>query len=247
MTSEREATAGINDPVEAVSSLRVIMLGPPGAGKGTQAKRIATAYDIPHISTGDILRDNVARDTELGREAKSFMDAGDLVPDEVVVGMLADRISEPDAANGFNLDGFPRTVPQAQVLENLLVERETPLDVVLRLAVDHDEVVRRLTGRRTCKDCGAVYHLDHNPPAKAGACDACGGEVVQRDDDKEEVVLNRLDVYHRQTEPLEFFYWQRGLLRDVAAVGDVGDVTERAMSVLSEYAEPKSAQPATES
>ena len=219
-------------------TMRVIMLGPPGAGKGTQATRIADAYDIPHISTGDIFRANVKGGTELGKKAQEYMDAGDLVPDEIVIGMVADRLGEDDARSGFNLDGFPRTVPQAQALEELLAERGTPLDVVLRLAVDEEEVIRRLTGRRTCSECGAVYHLEYEPPAEEGVCDRCGGKLQQRDDDSEEVVRNRLDVYHRQTEPLEFFYWQRGLLRDVEAVGTVDEVTQRALDVLAEYEEP---------
>ena len=219
-------------------TMRVIMLGPPGAGKGTQATRIAAAYDIPHISTGDIFRANVKGGTELGNKAKEYMDAGDLVPDEIVIGMVADRLAEDDAASGFNLDGFPRTVPQAQALEELLADRGTPLDVVLRLAVDEEEVISRLTGRRTCTECGAVYHVDHEPPSEEDVCDRCGGTLRQRDDDSEEVVRNRLDVYHRQTEPLEFFYWQRGLLRDVEAVGTVDEVTQRALDVLAEYEEP---------
>ncbi len=219
--------------------MRVIMLGPPGAGKGTQAARIAAAYGIPHISTGDIFRANVKGGTDLGREAKAYMDRGDLVPDEVVIAMVRDRLSEDDADKGFNLDGFPRTVPQAQALEELLADIERPIDVVLRLAVDKDEIVSRLTGRRTCRDCGAIFHVEDNPPKEEGVCDVCGGELYQRDDDTEEVVMNRLDVYHRQTEPLEFFYWQRGLLRDIEAVGTVDDVTRRALSVLSEYEEPE--------
>ncbi len=218
--------------------MRVIMLGPPGAGKGTQASRIADAYRIPHISTGDIFRQNVKSATDLGRQAQQYMDAGELVPDDVVVGMVGARLAEPDAKSGFNLDGFPRTVPQAQSLEDLLVDRGTPLDVVLRLAVDEDEVVHRLTGRRVCRNCGAVYHVDYNPPSEPGVCDACGGELYQRDDDREEVVLNRLDVYHRQTQPLEYFYWERGLLRDVEALGTVDEVTQRALAVLREYEEP---------
>jgi adenylate kinase len=219
--------------------MRVIMLGPPGAGKGTQATRIAAAYGIPHISTGDIFRANVKGGTELGREAKGYMDKGDLVPDGVVIGMVQDRLTEDDCLSGFNLDGFPRTVPQAQALEEFLAEHERPIDVVLRLAVDESEIVKRLTGRRTCRECGAIFHVEDNPPATPGVCDVCGGELYQRDDDTEEVVMNRLEVYHRQTEPLEFFYWQRGLLRDVEAVGEVDEVTRRALDVLREYEEPK--------
>jgi adenylate kinase len=216
--------------------VRVILLGPPGAGKGTQAGNIAEAYDIPHISTGDILRANVREGTELGLEAKRFMDAGDLVPDDVIIGMVGDRLAQPDAAKGFLFDGFPRTVPQAEALEALLQQREQPLDVVLRLAVDEDEVVSRLTGRRTCTGCGAVFHVTHQPPSTEGVCDACGGELVQRDDDREDVVRNRLEVYRRSTEPLEEFYWNRGLLRDVEAVGTVAEVGQRAAAVLAEHA-----------
>jgi adenylate kinase len=216
--------------------VRVILLGPPGAGKGTQAGNIAAAYGIPHISTGDILRANVREGTDLGLEAKRFMDAGDLVPDEVIIGMVGDRLEQPDAAQGFLFDGFPRTVPQAEALEKLLLEREQPLDVVLRLAVDEDEVVSRLTGRRTCTQCGAVFHVDHQPPTTEGVCDSCGGELVQREDDQEDVVRNRLEVYRRSTEPLEEFYWNRSLLRDVEAVGTVDEVAQRAAKVLAEHA-----------
>jgi adenylate kinase len=216
--------------------VRVILLGPPGAGKGTQAGNIAASYGIPHISTGDILRANVREGTELGLEAKRFMDAGDLVPDDVIIGMVGDRLAEPDATQGFLFDGFPRTVPQAEALERLLQDRDQPLDVVLRLAVDEDEVVTRLTGRRTCTGCGAVFHVTHQPPATEGVCDACGGELVQRDDDREDVVRNRLEVYRRSTEPLEEFYWNRGLLRDVEAVGTVDEVAQRAAAVLAEHA-----------
>jgi len=177
----------------------------------------------------------VREGTALGREAKRFMDAGDLVPDDVIIGMVGDRLAEPDTAIGFLFDGFPRTVPQARALEALVNERDTPIDVVLRLVVDHDDVVVRLTGRRTCEDCGAVFHELHQPPAEAGRCDACGGKLVQRDDDREEVVLNRLEVHRTQTAPLEHFYWERGLLRDIEATGSVDDVTARAIGVLAEY------------
>jgi adenylate kinase len=214
----------------------VILLGPPGAGKGTQAGRIAETYDIPHISTGDILRANVREGTELGAKAKTFMDAGDLVPDEVILGMVGDRLTEPDAKDGFLFDGFPRTVPQAEALEQLLLESEQPLDVVLRMVVDTREVVQRLTGRRTCKSCGAVNHAVYDPPATEGVCDRCGGELVQREDDSEDVVLNRLEVYRRSTEPLEEFYWGRGLLRDVEAVGAVDEVGARIDGILRDLA-----------
>jgi adenylate kinase len=218
--------------------VRIILLGPPGAGKGTQASRIAETFGIPHISTGDILRANVRDGTELGREAKRFMDAGDLVPDEVIIGMVGDRLGEPDAGSGFLFDGFPRTVPQAEALEALLIERSAPLDVVLRLAVPQDEVVARLTGRRTCAGCGRIFHLVFDPPSEEGRCDDCGGELTQRDDDTESVVLNRLEVYRMQTEPLEHFYWERGLLRDVEAVGPVDEVNERAVAILRGYEQP---------
>jgi adenylate kinase len=218
--------------------VRVILLGPPGAGKGTQAVRVSETFGIPHISTGDIFRENVRGDTELGREAKRYMDAGELVPDEVVVSMVGDRLAQADAAEGFCLDGFPRTVPQAQALEDLLVERDAPLEVVVRFAVSEDEVVQRLTGRRSCPECGKVFHVEHAPPEAEGVCDACGGELIQREDDTEDVVLNRLEVYRKQTEPLEHFYWERGLLRDVEAVGDVDDVTARTLDLLREYAGP---------
>ncbi|MEX2549853.1 MAG: adenylate kinase [Nitriliruptoraceae bacterium] len=219
--------------------MRVILLGPPGAGKGTQAVRIADAYDIPHISTGDILRANVSEGTPLGAKAKRYMDDGDLVPDEVIIGMVGDRLREPDAANGFLFDGFPRTVPQAEALEALLVENETPLDATLRLSVPRDEVVRRLTGRRTCTACGRIYHLEFDPPEDESVCDDCGGELIQRDDDHEDVVRNRLDVYTAQTEPLEHFYWERGLLRDVEAVGTPDEVFASASAILSTIRQPR--------
>jgi adenylate kinase len=219
------------------NDVRIILLGPPGAGKGTQAVGIAEMCDIPHISTGDILRANVRAGTELGEEAKRYMDAGDLVPDGVIIGMVGDRLDEADATSGFLFDGFPRTVPQAEALEQLLVDRGTPLDVVLRLAVDEAEVVKRLTGRRTCSECGRIFHVEFDPPSTEGRCDECGGELVQRDDDREDVVLNRLEVYRNQTEPLEHFYWQRGLLRDVEAVGSVEEVQARARAVLAEFGE----------
>jgi adenylate kinase len=212
--------------------VRIILLGPPGAGKGTQASRIADAYTIPHISTGDILRGHVREGTPLGVEAKTYMDAGDLVPDQLVMRMVGDRLREPDAAHGFLFDGFPRTVPQAEALEHLLMEHEAPLDAVLRLAVPNEEVIARLTGRRTCSQCGRIFHVEFDPPQEEGRCDECGGELRQRDDDTEEVVRNRLDVYRAQTEPLEHFYWERGLLRDVEATGTPDEVFASARSIL---------------
>lgn len=215
--------------------MRIILLGPPGAGKGTQAVRLVERWRIPHISTGDILRANVREGTPLGSEAKRFMDAGDLVPDEVIIGMVGERLAGPDTAAGFLFDGFPRTVPQARALEAVVNERDTPIDVALRLVVDHADVVGRLTGRRTCSGCSRIFHVVTDPPSAEGRCDDCGGEIVQRDDDGEEVVLNRLEVYRTQTAPLEHFYFERGLLRDIRAVGTVDEVTERAVEVLGEY------------
>ncbi len=212
--------------------LRLVLIGPPGAGKGTQAAKIAERYSISHIATGDIFRANVKGGTELGRKAKEYMDAGELVPDEVVVDMVRDRLQEDDAADGFLLDGFPRTVPQAQALEAILDELGRPLHVVLRFSIDDDEVVKRIAGRRVCVDCGATYHVEIDAPEDPGTCDECGGQVIQREDDQEEVVRNRLDVYHRETEPLEFFYWQRGLLQDVEAEGSLDEVTSRAFEAI---------------
>lgn len=214
--------------------MRTILLGPPGAGKGTQAAKLTDVHDVPHISTGDILRANVKEGTELGVEAKRFMDAGDLVPDDVIIGMVGDRLDEPDATSGFLFDGFPRTVPQAEALEALLAERDTPLDAVLELVIDHDEVVRRLTGRRTCSGCGRIFHVEFDPPATEGVCDDCGGELTQRDDDTEEVVRNRLAVYREQTEPLVAFYRDRGLLHQLDATGTVSEITARAQALLAD-------------
>lgn len=220
--------------------MRVIMLGPPGAGKGTQASRIAERYGIPHISTGDMFRANLKAGTPLGQEARQYMDAGQLVPDDLVVRMVDDRLSWDDAQDGWDLDGFPRTIGQAEALDELLEERGTPIDVVLRFSVDDDEVVERLSGRRVCRDCGEIYHVHANPPAEEGVCDACGGELYQRDDDQEEVIRNRLASYVEDTEPLEQFYAERGLLRDVEAVGDIDDVTDRALAVLADIEPPPS-------
>ena len=219
--------------------MRLILLGPPGAGKGTQAVRIAQRYSIPHISTGDILRTNVSEGTDLGTQAKRYMDAGDLVPDELVIAMVGARLGADDAAAGFLFDGFPRTVPQAEALAQLLAERDDPLDAVLRLAVDEREIVERITGRRSCVQCGRIYHVRFDPPSTPGRCDECGGELIQRDDDTEEVVLNRLAVYRRSTEPLEDFYWQRGLLRDVEAAGSPDQVAEHAFAILDEVADQR--------
>ena len=215
--------------------MRLVLVGPPGAGKGTQAQFIASHFAIPKISTGEIFRANVSEGTELGVEARKFMDAGDLVPDEVTIAMVKDRIGHDDARTGFLLDGFPRTVRQAEVLDELLDPMSSPLDVVLELVVDDDEVVRRLSGRRTCHQCGHVWHLDFDPPGTEGICDRCGGELFQRDDDSEDTIRHRLEVYADQTSPLIGYYGDKGLLRGVDATGPVEDVTERAINALRRF------------
>ncbi|GIH69647.1 adenylate kinase [Sphaerimonospora thailandensis] len=217
--------------------MRLVLVGPPGAGKGTQAQFIASHLSIPKISTGDIFRANVSGGTPLGKLAKEYMDRGDLVPDEVTVAMVRDRLSEDDAQEGFLLDGFPRNVPQAEVLKKMLAEFGTTLDLVLELVVDDDEVVRRLAGRRTCRSCGKVWHVLFDPPAEPGVCDACGGELFQRDDDREETIRHRLEVYQEQTAPLVAFYADEGILVGVDATGPVEEVTQRAMAVLRRFAD----------
>jgi adenylate kinase len=215
--------------------VRLVLVGPPGAGKGTQAQFIASHFAIPKISTGDIFRANVSAGTELGVEARKFMDAGDLVPDEVTIAMVKDRLAQDDARTGFLLDGFPRTLRQAEELDQMLEEMDALLDVVLELVVDDDEVVRRLSGRRTCHRCGHVWHLDFDPPGTAGICDRCNGELFQRDDDSEETIRHRLEVYADQTSQLIGYYGDRALLRGVDATGPVEDVTERAINALRRF------------
>jgi adenylate kinase len=215
--------------------VRVVLLGPPGAGKGTQAQFIAGRLAVPAISTGDIFRANVSGQTELGMKAKVFMDAGDLVPDEVTIAMVKDRLSHDDVSEGFLLDGFPRTVHQAEVLDGMLAGHGSAVDVVLELVVDDEEVVRRLSGRRTCRQCGHVWHVDFDPPADEGTCDRCSGELFQRDDDSEDTIRHRLEVYADQTSPLIGYYGDRGLLRGVDATGPVEDVTERAINALRRF------------
>ena len=215
--------------------MRVVLVGPPGAGKGTQAQFLASHLSIPKISTGDIFRDNVSHGTALGRKAQKYMERGDLVPDEVTIAMITDRLADDDTQAGFLLDGFPRNVPQAETLKKLLTSWETKLDVVLELVVDDDEVVRRLSGRRGCRRCGRIWHVVFDPPVTPGICDDCGGELFQRDDDREETIRHRLDVYQQQTTPLVSFYADEGTLLGLDATGPVDEITERALRALRRF------------
>ncbi|MCZ4602618.1 adenylate kinase [Streptomyces sp. Lzd4kr] len=213
--------------------MRIVLVGPPGAGKGTQAAFLAKNLSIPHISTGDLFRANISQQTELGKLAKSYMDAGNLVPDEVTIGMAKDRMEKPDAENGFLLDGFPRNVSQAEALDEMLQSESMKLDAVLDLEVPEEEVVKRIAGRRICrKDSSHVFHVTYSKPKTAGVCDACGGELYQRDDDSEETVRKRLEVYHTQTEPIIDYYKAQGLVVTISALGKVEEVTGRAMEAL---------------
>ncbi|MCW2572915.1 MAG: adenylate kinase [Frankiales bacterium] len=216
--------------------MRLVLVGPPGAGKGTQAQFIAEHVGVPKISTGDIFRANVSQGTPLGLQAKEYMDRGDLVPDEVTIDMVRNRLQEKDAVGGFLLDGFPRTVPQAETLDDILRETaDAKLDVVLELVVDNEEVVRRLSGRRTCRTCNHIWHVDFDPPQVSGVCDLDGGELFQRDDDKPATIENRLDVYDEQTAPLIAYYAGRGVLVGIDATGPVDDVTLRAIDALRPF------------
>ncbi|MGW0708788.1 adenylate kinase [Streptomyces sp. NPDC002643] len=213
--------------------MRIVLVGPPGAGKGTQAAFLAKNLSIPHISTGDLFRANISQKTELGKLAKSYMDAGNLVPDEVTIGMAKDRMEQPDAEKGFLLDGFPRNVSQAEALDGMLDEESMKLDAVLDLEVPEEEVVKRIAGRRICRnDSAHVFHVTYKQPKQEGVCDACGGELYQRDDDSEETVRKRLEVYHTQTEPIIDYYKAQGLVVTISALGKVEEVTQRAMDAL---------------
>ncbi|MER6415556.1 adenylate kinase [Streptomyces humidus] len=213
--------------------MRIVLVGPPGAGKGTQAAFLAKNLSIPHISTGDLFRANISRQTELGKLAKSYMDAGNLVPDEVTIGMAKDRMEQPDAEGGFLLDGFPRNVSQAEALDEVLRSESMKLDAVLDLEVPEEEVVKRIAGRRICrKDSSHVFHATYSPPKEDGVCDVCAGRLYQRDDDSEETVRTRLEVYHTQTEPIIDYYKAQGLVVTISALGKVEEVTARAMEAL---------------
>ncbi|CDD48713.1 adenylate kinase [Firmicutes bacterium CAG:534] len=212
--------------------MKIIMLGAPGAGKGTQAKMIAEKYSVPHVSTGDIFRANIKNGTELGKEAKKYMDQGLLVPDELTVKILLDRVAQDDCKNGYVLDGFPRTIPQAQVLDKALSELDDAIDYAINVDVPDENIIRRMGGRRACLTCGATYHVEHIPPKKEGICDACGSELVLRDDDKPETVKNRLDVYHKQTQPLIDFYEAKGILKSVDGTVPMEDVFAAITEIL---------------
>ena len=215
--------------------MRLVLVGPPGAGKGTQAQFLSSHLSIPKISTGDIFRDNVSHGTTLGRRAQAYMERGDLVPDEITIAMVTDRLADDDAGAGFLLDGFPRNVPQAETLKKLLSAWDTRLDVVLELVVDDDEVVRRLSGRRTCRRCGRVWHATFDPPSRHDICDDCGGELFQRDDDREETIRHRIEVYQQQTSPLISFYADEGILLGIDATGPVDEITDRALNALRRF------------
>jgi adenylate kinase len=215
--------------------MRLVLVGPPGAGKGTQAEFIAAQLAVPKISTGDIFRANVTQGTPLGVEAKRYMDAGQLVPDEVTINMVRARLAEPDTEDGFLLDGFPRTTPQAVALDKLLADLGTALDLVMELVVDDDEVIRRLSGRRTCRGCGKIWHVEFDATTAEGICDRCGAELFQRDDDKAETIANRLVEYADKTAPLVDYYGAQGKLVGIDATGPVEDVTVRAIDALRSY------------
>lgn len=213
--------------------MNLILLGGPGAGKGTQAKLIVEEYKIPQISTGDMLREAVKQGTELGKKAKEYMDKGELVPDEIVIGIVRDRLKQPDCEKGFILDGFPRTIAQAEALDKMLDEIGKKIDAVINIYVPEEEIVKRIVNRRTCKKCGAIYHLIYSPPKESNKCDKCGGELYQRDDDKEETVRERLRVYKQQTEPLIEYYEKKGILYNVDGTKDINGVFEEIKGVLS--------------
>ncbi len=212
--------------------MRLVLLGAPGAGKGTQAKMLIEKYGIPQISTGDILRKAVADGTPLGKEAKVIMDKGELVTDEIVIGLVKERLAQDDCKNGYILDGFPRTTPQAEELDNVLSAMNSPLDVALSVDVDMNDLMQRLTGRRTCKGCQQMYNLHFSPPQKDGVCDKCSGELYQRDDDQEATIKNRLEVYEKSTAPLIDYYGKKNILKSVEGVGSIDDIFNKICTLL---------------
>ena len=214
--------------------MKIIMLGAPGAGKGTQAKKIADTYKIPHISTGDIFRANIKEGTELGKKAKEYMDQGLLVPDELVVNLVVDRVQKEDCANGYVLDGFPRTIPQAECLDEALTKLNTKIDYAINVEVPDENIINRMSGRRACVACGATYHIVHIPTKVEGICDRCGKELILRDDDKPETVKKRLDVYHEQTQPLIDYYTKQGSLVEVDGTQAMEDVFTSIVKILGE-------------
>ena len=214
--------------------MKVIMLGAPGAGKGTQAEKIAAKYHVPHISTGDIFRANIKNGTELGKKAKTYMDQGLLVPDELVVDLVVDRVNQEDCVDGYVLDGFPRTIPQAEALDKALAALGQKVDYAINVEVPDENIVTRMGGRRACVGCGATYHLEYAPTKKEGICDACGRELILRDDDKPETVTKRLNVYHEQTQPLIDYYTQAGILKEVDGTVDIEEVFRAITVILGE-------------
>lgn len=212
--------------------MRLVLLGAPGAGKGTQAKRLIEKYGIPQISTGDILRQNVADGTPLGKEAKSYMDKGELVPDRIILGLVGDRLKKDDCKKGYILDGFPRNIAQAEALDKMLNDLNMPLTAALSVDVPFDDLMKRLTGRRTCRNCGQMFNIYFSPPKKDGVCDKCGGELYQRDDDKEETIKKRLEVYEASTAPLIDYYHKKGILKSVIGVGNIDEIFERVCTAL---------------
>lgn len=212
--------------------MKIVMLGAPGAGKGTQAKMIAAKYEVPHISTGDIFRANIKNGTELGKKAKEYMDQGLLVPDELTVDLVIDRLSQDDCGKGYILDGFPRTIPQAQALDAALLKRGEKMDYAIDVDVPDENIVNRMSGRRACTGCGATYHIVHNPSKKGDVCEVCGETLILRDDDKPETVQKRLTVYHEQTQPLIDYYTQQGILKTVDGTQDMNDVFADVTKIL---------------
>ena len=212
--------------------MKLIMLGAPGAGKGTQAKKIAEKYQVPHISTGDIFRANIKNGTELGNKAKSYMDQGHLVPDELTCDLVVDRINQEDCKNGYVLDGFPRTIPQAEALKAALDKMGETIDYAIDVEVPDENIIDRMSGRRACVACGGTYHIKYNPTKKEGICDACGGELILRDDDKPETVKQRLEVYHTQTQPLIDYYTKEGILKEVDGTQDLQKVFDDITAIL---------------